>query len=110
MISFISSVVWDLVWLAVSLAVLWAVVNHFFPGFKASLKRASKVERAKRKRIRTRVGDSLKEEAVFHVSSTDGKTRIVVAKDEAEAERIGRQALDSDDVVVAEVYDKVVRR
>lgn len=54
----------------------------------------------------------LTEGKVFHVGALDGRNQIVHAKDDEEASVVGARALGvrAEDVVVSEVYDKVVRK
>jgi len=64
-----------------------------------------------RRRARKRVA-TLEEGKVFQVGSLDGRNEIVHVKDEQEAIRVGAESLgvDEEDVVVAEVYEKVITR
>ena len=63
-----------------------------------------------KKKSRKRV--QLKEEKVFHAKSVDGRDQIVMASDEDESNEIGAKAMGvkKEDVVSAEVYDKVIRK
>lgn len=79
----------------------YRVVNH--KERKKNVRRAKKAARTK-----LRISTS----KVFHVNSTDGRTRIVQAKTEKEAMKIASKnmAVEEDDLVAEEVYGEVLRK
>lgn len=69
---------------------------------------SAKPEPKKQKRVRIRITEG----KVFHVGSLDGRNEIVHAKDEDEAKAVAAKAMavPADDLIVEEVYEKVLRK
>jgi len=70
-----------------------------------------KKRRKKKSKSKTKTRIRISESKVFHINSTDGRSKIVQAVDEEKALAIAAQALaiDESELVAQEVYDKVLR-